>query len=464
MVSALAAKARAEAAMRKQLGLHPLLLLAALIGYHINVPLPLGQGGLPYFLAGPPVALLLLVNRKYTDSRIVRPLVALFLFNAASAAFVLFFTTSDSAPPLLGVVQFLYTVTLGYGIYLEVTRWPRAYLHQWAGTLSVVFLALATIEVLTPLKDLDEWFFNHVYTWGYGYTSDDAIVLRDAIEFGGYRPQLFASEPSLAGLTGATLQIVWWATVDEWNNARRLFGYVIALASFIIVRSPLAILPLAYGVSLWLFARPTARTANGRAFAMVRFGAFLVVASLLIFGLGYLLTVVLPERAHALAAGNDESTAMRTYATAYAGWRVALAHPIFGAGIANFNYVQSTMASAFLDMGASTRLAFSEQMRKSINNGFGATLLFYGFLGSAVFVSLLTWLMKALMPRGAVSERFTFLVLVSVTTGTLYGPMFFWPLFLLAGARNAVSIVPVRRPARQPLSPTSAIAAAARTS
>jgi hypothetical protein len=462
LVSALAEAARAEAAMRKRLGLHPLILLAALVGYHVNVPLPIGTAVFPYVLAAPPMALLILVNIQYVDKRVVRPLAALFLFNAASAAYVLFFTRSPIGPPLVDLGQFLYTATLGYGLYLEVARWPRAYLHQWAGILAVTFLSLATIEFLTPLKDIDTWFFNEFYTWGYGYSSDQALQIRDTFEFGGFRPRVFASEPSMAGMTGAMLQIVWWATVEKWDNTRRAFGYLMAVASLLVVRSPFAITPVIYGMSLWLFARPTASNTNGRAFAMVRFGAFLAVAVMLMFGLGYLLTVVLPERAHDLASGQDLSTAMRTYDTA--GWRVGLAHPVFGAGIANFNYVQSTMAEAFLEMGAPPQLAFSDVMRRSINNAFGATLLFYGFIGSFVFIALLLWMLKTLMPRSTTSERLTFLVLVSITTGTVYGPMFFWPLFLMAGARNAVSIVPVPRRARQPLPPHSAITATARAS
>ncbi len=193
-----------------------LLVLLYLIGLHTEIDAPFH---IPcnFFLCGI-VGLLMLVRWRH---RATKPQVyALVGINLVSLATVVL-SPNASALWVEGFkawLQLSYSLTVAYGLYLELSTWQISRLSRWAGIAIIICLVGFTLEILLPpfkaFSDIIRIKLagdSGVFLYGVGDKGGGVWSIERDLELAGHiRPNFFAKEPSHAAYTLVLIMMVWY--------------------------------------------------------------------------------------------------------------------------------------------------------------------------------------------------------------------------------------------------------------
>jgi hypothetical protein len=402
--------------IRRAIRTHPILLVGALLGFHVNLGLTVDSGVLPNVIMLPFAMALVAVRWLEIPDRFIKWAALLSIFFLSSALYAVSFR-GGGAESVLAPFQFFYSLFLATAVYLELVNWRPEIISRWAFRTGVIILMIGALEVWTPWRLFADWFLQF-------HNLDAVNTHRDVELFGGYRPRVLTSEPSYAAIGTATALIVWVLTVGRWNAGRLALLVAVSIAGLVIVRSPFIILPaimLACKLLLW-------PAASGRTWSTGEQSARLVlvlVGGALSFVLAsVILGRVFSTRIESFSPTNDWSVTVRTYGSLLAGWNVALAHPIFGAGVNNFDAVRYELGLTYRNLGVPSYITNSSQLDRSMNHALGAALTFFGFAGTVVYITAWIGMLKSLAPSPPISLIFITYGMTSLAFGALYSPQF----------------------------------------
>jgi hypothetical protein len=420
------------------------LVVFYLLGLYLGVAAKL-PGGIPVptVLAGIAGALLLLKNARHVAERHLVPIVAvlvLYLLSVLTAP-----NYAYLGERFKGFIQLSYSLVLGYGLFLAVTRHSRVELARVLLWFCLAIVVGCALENYTGFRGISDAIRNHLFESGI-YESD----LRDQYLYGRIRPKLFTSEPSAVTFAYTLFAFAWYVLA----HARlKLLVYVALLAAgYWLMRGPTLLLGFAlipaYEVLLASRRGPigAARLDLPRATVALMLTAVLVVAAI------FAGSVLYAERIEDIAAGRDVSFFARVIAPLLTAIAIVSEHPLTGAGLTGWEFIEPTVQQIY-----TTAPTFSLDYRfgsaaHAITNYFWLHWIYLGLLWGCVLLAALTWFLRAL---GAPSILFcwTVWVVFGHAAGAYVDPRT-WTVFLLTGAITVLH----EREARQAESKSLAVA------
>jgi hypothetical protein len=403
---------------------HPVLLVATLIGLHIDIAAALPEGSIPNVLAAVPGLLLFASHLDKLPARFLAAVVAMTSFFFLSAVYAIGIQ-GGGAGPFIAIGLLLYSVAIATGVYIDLSLRSMDQTRRVAGWLVSGMLVFAILETYTPVQQFALWFGQ--------YYSFDINIDRDLFTFGGYRPRLLTSEPSRAAIGLATAMGVWVLCIRRWDPiSLGKLGFFTLIALYV-VRSPFVVLPaMLCGARLTLWASGD-ETRNAASMAG-RFVMLLIATAGVMVLIVALLGTVFSTRIESFSAQSDWSVTVRTYGSVLAGWESSLQRPIFGTGLDNFDAGRAEIASTYRQLGVPSYVTETDLLEISINNGFAVALIFFGFVGSAIYLWIWGGLMRSLAPLAPALLRWFVLFCTWLSYSAIYSPSVLGMAFILLAA------------------------------
>jgi len=359
-----------------------LLVVLFLLGIYLGVDARL-PGGIPIpgVMAGAAGGLLLLKNAgRIAERHLVLLVIVLVVFllsvlTAPNYAFL--------GERFKGFIQLSYSLTIAYGFFLAATRFDRRPLALVFFCFCLVILAGCALENFTAaFRNLSDAFRAQVFATGV-YVAD----VRDQIFYGRIRPKLFTSEPSAVTFAYTLFAFAWYVLA----KARlKLIIYLGLLgAGYVLMRGP----SLFLGVAAIPVYEVLLAARRGPPWA-VRYNATaatgaIVVATVVSTGAVLVGEVLYQERINAIVSGQDISFFSRIIAPLLTAIEVVAEHPVGGAGLTGWEFIESTVQHIYANAPGLTSNYYFGNAAQAITNYFWLHWIFLGlFWGSAVLVAL----------------------------------------------------------------------------
>jgi hypothetical protein len=400
------------------------LVFFYLLGLYLGVAAKL-PGGIPVpaVLVGIAGALLVLKNAGRVAERHLVPIVAvlvLYLLSVLTAP-----NYAYLGERFKGFIQLSYSLVLGYGLYLAMTRHSRIELARVLLFFCLTILIGCALENYTGFRGISDAVRNRLFESGI-YESD----IRDQYLYGRIRPKLFTSEPSAVTFAYTLFAFAWYVLA---HTRLKLLVYVALLTGgYWLMRGPTLLLGFAlipaYEVLLSSRRGPIgdARLDLPRATVALMLTAVLVVAAL------FAGSVLYAERIEDIVAGRDVSFFARVIAPLLTAIVIVGEYPLTGAGLTGWEFIEPTVQQIY-----TTAPTFSLDYRfgsaaHAITNYFWLHWIYLGLLWGCVLFAALTWLLRAL---GAPSILFCWAVwaVFGHAAGAYVDPRT-WTVFMLTCA------------------------------
>lgn len=409
----LTARPTSSAQARSLGGVEGLLLLGALAGLHVDVSFRvLDLGAVPNVISAPFGLILFIANLPALPRATVSWLAGLITLYVVSATYAvgLMGAQPDAA---VAVGLMLYSLMIGLGIYLAMRKLTIKKVGRYAGVAVILMLGFALLEVATPLRG-----FAIAFSGIYGAEAD---LNRDIVVYGGYRPRVLTSEPSHAAISFALALGTWVFTVRRWTWSELAKAGAVTLVALVLIRSPFVILPvMMLGLRLLLWPATNRRQTRGQLAGRL---AALLLGSIAALSLaGAVLGIVFADRISAFDPRSDWSVTVRTYGALLASWNAASTHWLFGTGIANFDAARFELAYTYRQLGVPSYVTETELLEVSINNAPSVLLIFFGFVGSIVYLFVWGGLLKSLAPGVPKAVIWSMVVIVGLAYSAIYSP------------------------------------------
>lgn len=387
------------------------LLLIALFGFYSRIDIDLGARVLPnIFAAIGGFSLLLLNINKIKSAHINRIYILLFIV-VLSAIFSPQWTVF-LGDRLAAVIQFVYSIALAYGIYLEISGYKAQTISKLFLTCFYVIIVGAIVEILTPLKAIVESYSN-VYLDPISI----ADTIRDEAIAGFYRPKFFTSETSHVAF-GATISLV-YSFFAQPSLSRLAKFFILSLIATAVIRSPIVLLGIPVFAFTYFVQVGINSSSRIRIYNTIKFFA---VGILTICLTAIALIVIFPDRISESISGSDFSATIRLFTSIFIGLRAAIEYPLFGAGIGG----QASILNIFLETLLKADVPFHvavDQWDKLINNGIGSHLMYFGFLGLVIYLYSWTRLINALTANNSMPV-YCLVLVMCFAIGNIYSPNF----------------------------------------
>lgn len=424
------------------------LVLLYLAGIYTYIRLPVGGPEVPAVLAGVAGAGLLAANLRQIQTRHL-----LALSVPLGVAFLSVLLGMDPqrlvTSRVLSFIYLLYSVAIGYALYLELSGWSRREVAAlFLGVMLFILVGCALEDYVPLFRSLSNAFRSAVFERGV-YGADT----RDQVLFGMIRPKLFTSEPSHVAKFFLLSSTVWLGLTN--TRYRYLKFGAMAAAALILIRSPILILtvPLALIVKIWLDSDGVIRTMTRAPTRDRLFLAALMVAGVALLGVA--IGTILQERFLRILAGRDGSFFLRIVAPMQIAVRAILHNPVFGVGLGGNDAIADEMRAVFrlstVDVGR-----IEDNLASKVFNLFWMHWMFLGLVGGTAVLAALGWMTRVLGGR-RLAFVFLSLLIFSQTMGGYVGARAWTFLFMLvivsvvvtrdAASSASGSSLPVRAPA-----------------
>ena len=378
-----------NASMAKPDVLDRFLIVLFLVGIYLGIALNL-PGGTPVPAALAGVAGLAMLAKRSADIRQIEAF-------AVIAIVVLGLTSILAAPDtrllqerFKGLIQFSYSVVITYGFYLTARRSSAAWLGLLCLAFSLTILVLAVFETALPMvRAVGDAFRAWAFDFGI-YAAD----VRDLALYGRVRPKVFTSEPSFVTFAFTLFSFTWYVL----SPARLKLPIYLGLlgAGYLVLRGPTVLLgaPLIAVYQILLAARKGGPDDRHIDWAHVVLGltlAGIVLSAALVAG-----SVLLEERLQDITSGRDPSFFSRIIAPPLVAARVIAEHPVAGAGLTGWEYIDATVSQIY----ASSRwlgLSYSfDSAAHAVTNFFWLHWIFLGLGFGITMLILLTVYLRVL--------------------------------------------------------------------
>lgn len=397
------------------------LIVIFLVGIYTNytimvtekVPFP----SLPSGIAG---LILLWRRRDLITSRALAGLVGVVLLYLVS----MFFATDIAwlQRRTNGLIQLTYSLTIGYALFLTVTRASRRQIARLFLVFALVILAGCLLEAYGGLRPVSDAVRNVLYSKGV-YEND----LRDLVFYNRVRPKFFASEPASVTFCYTLFTFI-WLVASPWRW--KLLGYLALVAAGLFAMpgpTLLLMLLLILPYLLFLDSRRSGRLDVGR-FLVVLMGAMIFLGAAVV-----LAQTLFPERLEAITSGNDPSFFYRVQGPAIAAIHIMSHYPIAGAGLTGEPFIEAEVTNLYLRSSYySAGWQVVTPATELLINYFWLHWIYLGIVWGAVIMAAITRWLRML---GVPSAAFCWMVwlILGQASGAYVGPTC-WAVLFLSGA------------------------------
>ena len=322
-----------------------------------------------------------------------------------------------------GLIQLAYSITIGYALFLTVTKATRQQVGRLFLSFALVILVGCLLETHAGLRPISDAVRNVLYNRGV-YEND----LRDVMFYRQVRPKFFASEP--ASVTFCyTLFIFIWMVVSEWRWKLPIYVALIALGLFAMPGPTLLLmLLLMLPYMLFLASRRRGRLDASR-FMIISCGALLFGAAFVVLALS-----VFPARLEEITSGNDPSFFYRVRGPAEAALGIMAHYPLAGAGLTGEPFIEAEVTNLYIrSSGYSAGWQVVSPATELLINYFWLHWIYLGIVWGLIIVAALTLWLRVL---GVPSAAFCWMVwaILGQASGAYVGPTCWAVLFLAAAA------------------------------
>ncbi|MFY0312722.1 hypothetical protein ACFMBG_22885 [Leisingera sp. D0M16] len=362
------------------------LFIIYLLGAHLRISLYAGGSLLlpmyPMLLSA--AVITLLFNRKLLSR-------AGTVF-AAFAGFILITPILSSAPgsgydnTLLGILQFLVSVTAALAFIIAVSTLDQNRLRKLLIWIWITVIVLAALES-AGLKPVFDQIRELIYS-GSGRGVYEATQ-RDLSIYGRVRPTVFASEPSFLADTLMAITLMTFfldprrGQIASWAR----LGAMAALSFMLAPSFKMAFYLLA--AAIWQF---WPRNLKGTVTLLIGLSLAGAIAAL---SFDVILTIFLQTAGSHLESGSFYG---RIGVAHTVGLEALYAHPLFGWGLSNQSGLYPLIAQTWQSSGAFFLFPwYQDNLAEDLmSNGFWWQLSFLGFAGTAIFILLVTMMLRQL--------------------------------------------------------------------
>jgi hypothetical protein len=321
-----------------------------------------------------------------------------------------------------GLIQLIYSLTIGYALFLTVTQASRRQIAGLFLGFALVILVGCLLEGHAGLRPLSDAVRNALYSQGI-YEND----LRDILFYKRVRPKFFASEPSSVTFC-YTLFTFLWLVVSRWRWKLVAYVGLLGLGLFAMPGPTLLLLLLLMApYMLFLASRRAGRLDVGRllavaCLAVVFLGCFVVLAQSLF-----------PARLEAITSGDDPSFFYRVRGPALAAFDTFSRYPFAGAGLAGEHIVEKDITNVYLRSPFySANWQVVTPATELVINYFWEHWIYLGLVWGFIVMAGMTLWLRVL---GVPSPAFCWMVwaILGQASGAYVGPAC-WAVLFLAGA------------------------------
>jgi len=321
---------------------------------------------------------------------------------------------------VLGWVQLVYSLVLGYTLLLTVLLAGRGQLAALFLTLSAIIVIGCLLETYTGLRQVSDAVRQQIYSFGV-YASD----LRDEILYGMVRPKLFTSEPS--SVTFAyTLFGFAWLVASRWRWKLPLYLALVG-AGLVAMPGPTVLLMVVMlGPYYLLLAEKDARPDHDWIAHWAKAG---VLSVLFVAVFAYLATTVYAERMSHIFSGQDPSFFYRVIGPALVAFDVIERYPWAGAGLTGEPFIANDVLNVFVGSAHYSSAWRFDKVAEVLTNYFWLHWIYLGLVwGILTLAAQAAWL-RVLAPSDTLFAWVTWVVF-GQASGAYVGPKT-WTVLLL---------------------------------
>ena len=325
-----------------------------------------------------------------------------------------------------GFVQLVYSLIIGYALFLTLTAASRRQIEFVFLGFSLVILAGCLLEDYGGLRPLSDAVRQQLYTSGI-YDSD----FRDELLYGRVRPKFFASEPATVTFTYSLFSFIWMAT-SRWRWKFAVYVALIALGTFA-MPGPTLLLMVLLILPYALFVAGRKSGADASHLDLAHFLKVACLAAVLIGAFAVMANSIFSERLKDITAGNDASFFYRVRGPALAARYIAEHFPIAGAGLTGEPYIEREIADEYLRSPAYSRdWPIVSPATELVINFFFLHWIYLGLVWGSIMLAAVTIWLRVI---GVPSAAFCWLVwaILGQASGAYVGPLA-WAVLYLAGA------------------------------
>ncbi|PIW26849.1 MAG: hypothetical protein COW30_12780 [Rhodospirillales bacterium CG15_BIG_FIL_POST_REV_8_21_14_020_66_15] len=296
-----------------------------------------------------------------------------------------------------GLVQFGYSLAIGYGFFLAAHRLTGRWLRRYALAFAMLILFVAVLESAVPaVRAASDAFRAWAFDFGV-YSSD----IRDQALYGRIRPNAFTSEPSFASFGFTMFSFVWYVLSPA---GYRTPAYLCLLGlGYFVLSGPTVLLgaPLIAAYQIFLAARtgaPGQRRLDLRRSALgVGLTALLLALAVAAGSIGF------SERVEEIFSGRDPSFFSRIVAPPLVAADIVARHPVTGAGLAGWEFIDGAVRQLYATTPLLNQGYVFDSAAHAITNFFWLHWIFLGLLFGALVIVAMTVFLRSL---GAPSPMF----------------------------------------------------------
>lgn len=351
------------------------LLLLILIFIYINIDISIAGVSSPYYIATFFGTLLVLKNINGVINNYSKWLFFVFLILFSTLISFAKFGVNFSLLPSL--MQSIISVVIGFAAYYEIEK-KKFKISKALNLIIIGLLIVVFLEVfISPFSSFSDLVRSVFYNSGL-YINDQ----RDIEQFGFIRPKAFSREPSfVTGFFSYLLIPYYCFAKNRYKALTNSFIYVFVLLTLSF--SIKALVP----IFIILTLHYSSRILTLKVSQIVKiFFLGSVLSGLVIF--------LFRDRIFNIIAGQDLSSFIRINIPAILSYKVLLNDPLFGWGFANKETIETEIVKNVFHFYAWIK-ANSENL-SNLNNYFFGTIIYFGILGTAVIIKLMSHILGRL--------------------------------------------------------------------
>lgn len=340
-----------------------------------------------------------------------------------------------------GLIQLVYSLVIGYALFLTLVRATREQVERLFLTLSLIILVGCLLEQYGPLRPISDAVRNRIYTSGV-YELD----IRDEMLYGHVRPKFFASEPSAVSLCYTIFSFT-WMVVSRWRW--KLPAYIALIAAgFFATSGPTLLLMFLLLIPYQLFI---AGRAPGTGISAARLMKISILGVLLAGMTYFVATAFFAHRLHDISEGSDPSFFYRVEGPILAAQEVLSRYPIAGAGLTGEPFIEDVVVNAYIRSPAFSRgWHIASPATELLINYFWLHWIYLGLVwGTFAILAVSGWLRS--MGVRQVAFCWIVWVILGQASGAYVGPMTWAILFLAAAAAQLYERAAVAAPLAAPV-------------
>lgn len=284
-----------------------------------------------------------------------------------------------------GWVQLVYSLVLGYGLFLTVLLARREQLSRIFLILCVVIAIGCVLETHTGLRAVSDAVRRQLYSSGLYYDAD----LRDELLYGKVRPKLFTSEPS--SITFAyTMSAFGWLVATRWRWKLPVYLALVG-AGFLSMSGPTLLLMIVLLIPYYLLLHDKdVRAEHDWMAHWIKAG---VLTTVFLAAFGYLAMTVYSERLDFILRGDDPSFFYRVIGPVLVAIDVMKRYPWAGAGLTGETFIANDVMNVFVGSAAYSTAWRFDRVAEALTNYFWMHWIYLGLVwGVLAFAALAAWL------------------------------------------------------------------------